>query len=434
MPQTEETAAGPDAAVTTPPQGRPERPHALVRLLAGLVFVFLLIIAVEGAFAAYFFLRDGRWVSAAQRWNAQENRFIGDLTSGTCRYVDSLFPHPYLVAVHTANPPCPTEFLNAQGLFGRDFPLQRDPETFAILLTGGSVAAILGQTQKNSPLFLEEALNACYKPPKGRRFVVYNGADGGWRQPRQAIMSLLYGEAVDAIVTLDGFNEMQVLGIERLEMPEAVFELLNPLALRSGRGVAASMLSNQMQIFISQSWARYSFTIFFIAARMRKSLEAIAYGELGARKTSVVSLFALPAEWKPEQRIAFNIEQYRKYARIIDAVAKAEGVRAAFFVQPVPAIGKELTEEERRVVGDLGYAALYTRLANALLEAQADGLQVFSLIDVFRDRHDTIYGDPIHFAHDGQTSDSRGNRLVAAAMADRLASIWSFERTCPANP
>ena len=73
------------------------------------------------------------------------------------------------------------------------------------------------------------------------------------------------------------------------------------------------------------------------------------------------------------------------------------------------------------------------RLANALLEAQADGLQVFSLIDVFRDRHDTIYGDPIHFAHDGQTSDSRGNRLVAAAMADRLASIWSFERTCPAN-
>jgi hypothetical protein len=227
--------------------------------------------------------------------------------------------------VHTANPPCPTEFLNAQGLFGRDFPLQRDPETFAILLTGGSVAAILGQTQKNSPLFLEEALNACYKPPKGRRFVVYNGADGGWRQPRQAIMSLLYGEAVDAIVTLDGFNEMQVLGIERLEMPEAVFELLNPLALRSGRGVAASMLSNQMQIFISQSWARYSFTIFFLAERMRKSLEAIAYGELGARKTSVVSLFALPAEWKPEQRIAFNIEQYRKYARIIDAVAKAEG-------------------------------------------------------------------------------------------------------------
>jgi hypothetical protein len=190
-------------------------------------------------------------------------------------------------------------------------------------------------------------------------------------------------------------------------MPEAVFELLNPLALRSGRGVAASMLSNQMQIFISQSWARYSFTIFFLAERMRKSLEAIAYGELGARKTSVVSLFALPAEWKPEQRIAFNIEQYRKYARIIDAVAKAEGVRAAFFVQPVPAIGKGLTEEERRVVGNLGYAALYTRLANALLEAQADGLQVFSLIDVFRDRHDTIYGDPIHFAHDGQTSDSR---------------------------
>jgi hypothetical protein len=36
--------------------------------------------------------------------------------------------------------------------------------TLAILLTGGSVAALLGQV--NGPLYLEEALNACSKPPK----------------------------------------------------------------------------------------------------------------------------------------------------------------------------------------------------------------------------------------------------------------------------
>jgi hypothetical protein len=239
------------------PGGAASKPRALVRLLAAILFVLFLAILTEAVFAGYLFLRDGRWVSPAQRWAAQENLFIGDLTSGTCRYVDSLFPHPYLVAVHTANPPCPTDFLNAQGLFGRDFPLRRDPETFTILLTGGSVAAHLGQVNRGGPLFLEEALNACYTPPKGRRFLVYNAADGGWRQPRQAIISLLYGDAADAIVTLDGFNEAQVLGVERLEMPEAVFELLNPLALRSGRGVAASMMSNQMQIFISQSLARY---------------------------------------------------------------------------------------------------------------------------------------------------------------------------------
>lgn len=416
------------------PGGAASKPRALVWLLAAILFVLFLAILTEGVFAVYLFLRDGRWVSPAQRWAAQENLFIGDLTSGTCRYVDSLFPHPYLVAVHTANPPCPTDFLNAQGLFGRDFPLRRDPETFAILLTGGSVAAHLGQVNRGGPLFLEEALNACYTPPKGRRFQVYNAADGGWRQPRQAIISLLYGDAADAIVTLDGFNEAQVLGIERLEMPEAVFELLNPLALRSGRGVAASMMSNQMQIFISQSLARYSFTVFFVADYARKWLERIAYGEIGMRKTSVISLFALPAEWTHEQRFAFNIDQYQKYLRIIDAIAKAEGARAAFFIQPAPAIGKELTDEEKGIVGSLSYGPLYARLAAALLETRTAGLQVFSLLDVFRDTRDTVYGDPIHFARDAKTMDSIGNRIVASAMANRLATVWSLERTCPGHP
>jgi hypothetical protein len=397
------------------------------------LFVLFLALLTEGFFAAYLFLRDGRWLSPAQRWAAQENLFIGDLTSGTCRYVDSLFPHPYLVAVHTGNPPCPTDFLNAQGLFGRDFPLRRDAQTFAILLTGGSVAAHLGQVNRGGPLFLEEALNACYTPPKGRRFQVYNAADGGWRQPRQAIISLLYGDAVDAIVTLDGFNEAQVLGIQRLEMPEAVFELLNPLALRSGRGVAASMISNQMQILISQSLARYSFTVFFVAEHLRKRLEGIAYGEIGTRKTSVISLFALPAEWTLEQRTAFNIDQYRKYMRIIDAVAKTEGARAAFFLQPVPAIAKELTDDEKAVVGSLSYAPLYARLTGALLETRTDGLQVFSLLDVFRNTRDTVYGDPIHFARDPKTMDSMGNRIVASAMAKQLAATWSLERTCPGS-
>ncbi|GAC1334483.1 MAG: hypothetical protein NVSMB26_17290 [Beijerinckiaceae bacterium] len=416
--------------MAVPPEPAPAKPRGLVRLLAAVLFVLFLVILTEGFFAAYFFLRDGRWLWPTQRWAAQENLFIGDLTSGTCRYIDTLFPHPYLVSVHTANPPCPTEFTNAQGLFGRDFPLRRDPDTFAILLTGGSVAAHMGQTKSNGPLFLEEALNACYKAPKGLRFQVYNGADGGWRQPRQAIISLLYGDAVDAVVTLDGFNELQYLSLMRLEMPDANFELLNPLALRSSRGVAASVISNQVQIMVSQSPARYSFTAYFFVDRLRAWLTSVAYAGIGERKTSLVSLFALPADWTSEQRSAFNIDQYRKYMRIIDADAKVQGARAAFFIQPAPAIGKELTSEEKKVVGSLAYGPLYAKLADALLETRVDGLNVFSLLDVFRGTADTVYGDSIHFTWDPKTLDSRGNRIVAAAMAERLAAIWSLERTC----
>jgi hypothetical protein len=121
-------------------------------------------------------------------------------------------------------------------------------------------------------------------------------------------------------------------------------------------------------------------------------------------------------------------------SRIIDAVAKTEGARAAFFIQPAPTIGKELTDEEKTVVGSLSYGPLYARLTGALLETRTDGSQVFSLLDVFRDRRDTVYGDPIHFARDPKTMDSIGNRIVASAMAKQLAATWSHERTCPGNP
>src|SRR5437660_890635 len=79
------------------------------------------------------------------------------------------------------------------------------------------------------------------------RFLVYNGAIGGWKQPQQTIVSLLYGDAFDAIVTLDGFNELSFLTLTRLEMANHDFELLNPLAAQSSRAIIVAAITNQVQ-------------------------------------------------------------------------------------------------------------------------------------------------------------------------------------------
>jgi hypothetical protein len=418
-----------DAAISLPQQ-QPPKPRRIVRFLATLLLVVFLIALAEAFFAGYYFVVDGQWIWPARRWETQQNRFVSDLTSGACRYIDTLYPHPYLVYVNNGNPPCPTDFVNAKGLSGRDLPLKRDPNTFAILLTGGSVAAQFGQIKSNGPLFLEEALNACYKPPKGSRFVIYNGAVGGWRQPQQAIISMLYGDEVDGIVTLEGINEFQFLAIMRLEMPNGHFELLNPLALHSSRGIVASAISSQVQIMVSSSPARHSFTAYFLVDRLRSWLSNIANSELGKRTTSFISLFEVPADWSREQRIAFNIEQYRKYLHLIDASAKAEGARAAFFIQPIAAVGKTLTPEEKQVAGSLDDGPAYHQLADALLETRKDGLQIFSLLDIFQNTSETVYSDLVHLAFDPVTRESRGNRILASGIAERLAAIWSFERTC----
>jgi hypothetical protein len=430
-----EEAGGPvssdaDAAISLPQQRPPRKPRAIVRVLAMLLLVLFLIALAETFFAAYCFMVEGEWIWPARRWEIQQNRFVSDLTSGACRYIDALYPHPYLVYVNNGNPPCPGDFINAKGLSGRDLPLKRDPDAFAILLTGGSVAAQFGQIKNRGPLFLEEELNSCYKPPKGSRFVVYNGAVGGWRQPQQTIISMLYGDEVDGIVTLEGINEFQFLAIMRLEMPNGHFELLNPLALRSTRGIVASAISSQVQIMVSSSPLRHSFTAYFLVDRLRGWLSRIANEALGRRKTSFVRLFELPENWTKEQRIAFNIEQYRKYLHLIDAIAKSEGARAAFFIQPVAAIGKTLTSEEKETAGEPDYGPGYQQMADALLETRKEGLQIFSLLDVFQNTSDTVYADLAHQAFDPVTRESRGNRILASAIAQRLAAIWSFERKC----
>ncbi|MPZ35493.1 MAG: hypothetical protein GEV13_31780 [Rhodospirillales bacterium] len=79
-------------------------------------------------------------------------------------------------------------------------------------------------------------------------------------------------------------------------------------------------------------------------------------------------LFALPKDIHPGQsRTPLDVQfgLYQKYFR--EAVARDNGVKSAFFMQPVSAWGKTLTEEEKRVVGDQSYRALYHRTVEGMM-------------------------------------------------------------------
>ena len=90
-------------------------------------------------------IEDGRYTPAAELFERTQNTYVRDTTKGSaCRYVDTLFPHPYLAFVHHANPPCGIPWVNNVGLFGDDFPTVKRTDRYVILLTGGSVASQLG--------------------------------------------------------------------------------------------------------------------------------------------------------------------------------------------------------------------------------------------------------------------------------------------------
>jgi hypothetical protein len=371
---------------------------------------------------------NGRYIPARERFDRELNRYIREVTGigRECQYIDSLFPHPYLAFVHHGTPPCGVPGVNNIGLFGTNFPSERLADRFVILLTGGSVAAQFAQIAPGGPKYLEMILNRSYLSPTGKPFIVLNGGDGGWKQPQQAILFLLWSDVVDAVVTLDGFNELGALrGTLRFDYPATNFFTVNPLARRDyGEVVRRWMLGRVVGWASQNSVTSRSHAAFLAVSSVRPLIESDPRRD-DSRRTFVESMFGLPPEWDSEKRVQSAIEQYRKYIRAMNAIARDRSIRSAYFIQPAPAIGKRLTAEERAVVGDLSYGPLYRRMTDALLDLRGENIPVFSLLDIFAGVEGTLYDDPIHLKRDNR-GESPGYRLMAEKMAHTLVEAWQF--------
>ncbi|MBX9942815.1 MAG: hypothetical protein K2Y40_01940 [Reyranella sp.] len=403
--------------------------------ISAAVGIVLALAVVELTAIAWLYLEDGRYTPAAQLYERTQNTYVRDATKGSaCRYVDTLYPHPYVAFVHHANPPCGIPWVNNVGLFGDDFPVVKREDRYVVLLTGGSVASQLGQNAAPpAPRYFEEELNRKYVSPTGKPFLVLNGGDGAWKEPQPFILFTLYAGSVDAVVTLGGFNEHYFFwpgAEERLERPLSNFIDVNPFVADENFGDAAigwvmGRLAGTLALnpVLGQSHAAYM---------VIRGIEAAAKGKdsfKSNKKTTLNSMFAMPESIRRDHERAFAVQLglYQKYVRGTEAVARDNGVKAAYFLQPSPAWGKDLTEEEKRVVGDLSYGALYRKIATGMMSLRERGLAIFDLGDVFAKEKGTIYADHIHFARTAD-NESLGNRLIAARMGELLAETWSLQR------
>ncbi len=132
----------------------------------------------------------------------------------------------------------------------------------------------------------------------------------------------------------------------------------------------------------------------------------------------------------PQRLFDVQLDLYQKYLRATEAVAHDNGVKSAYFMQPIPAWGKTLTDEERRVVGDLGYGELYRRMVAGMMTLRERGLPIYDLGDIFKNDTSTIYADQIHYLADAEGL-SPGNRMVAARICELLAQTYG---DCSASP
>jgi hypothetical protein len=407
----------------------------LFRCFSILVGLVLALGAVEVMAIGWLYLEDGRHTPAAALFERTQNTYVRDATKGTgCRFIDTLYPHPYLAFVHHANPPCGMPWVNNVGLFGPDFPVTKPSDHYVVILTGGSVASYLGGNQKApSPRYLGEELNKNYVSPTGKPWMVLDGAAGAWKEPQSFIVFSLYATSVDAMINVSGFNEHYYFHPkmdQRLEAPASSFLEVNPFAADENFGDAAigwvmGRLAGALALnpILGRSHAAYIIV---------RGIETAAKGRdsfKSSKKTTVRGLFSLPQDVMddPERHFALQLGLYQKYFKATEAVAQNNGVKSAFFLQPIPGWGKTLTEDEKRVVGDLSYADTYRRIVDGMMTLGERGLPIYDLGDVFENQPGTIYADHIHYFANSK-GESLGNRLVAARIGELLAESWGLQR------
>jgi hypothetical protein len=398
--------------------------------------IVMALAVVEVTAIAWLYIEDGHYTPASELYERTQNTYVRDLTKGGCRYVDTLFPHPYVGFVHHGNPPCGIPNVNNVGLFNDDFPVIKRADRYTIILIGGSVASQMAQNWPSppAPKYLEEELNKHYVSPNGKPFLVLNGGDGAWKEPQQFILFSLYATSVDAVATLDGYNEYYFFwpgAMERLERPLSNFIDVNPFVADENFGDAAIgwVIGRVAGVLSQNPILGHSHAAYMII----RGIEAVAKSKdvfKSTKKTTLPGLFSMPEEIRKDHDLEFAVQiaLYQKYERAVEAIAKDNGVKSIYFLQPAPAYGKTLTEEEKKNAGDLSYGELYRRIITGMMTLREKGLPIFDLGDILKDEKGTLYADHIHFIRDPQTGESQGYRIMAARMAEKMADTWGLQK------
>lgn len=420
----------------------------LLALVSTLIGIVLAVASVEAIATAWLWLEEGHYTSAAELFERTQNTYVRDATkASSCRYIDTLFPQPYLGFVHHANPPCGLPMVNNVGLFGHDFPTVKPTDRYVVLVTGGSVASQLAGTPipggpdgkpVEGPNYLERELNRHYTSPTGKPFLVLNGGDGSWKEPQQFILFAMYASSVDAVLTLDGCNEyyfFRPFTEERLERPLSNFVDVNPFVADENFGDAAIgwVMGRIAGTLAGMPILGHSHAVYMVV----RAIESAAKGRsvIGAnksKKTTLGSLFALPDGIRGNGEKVFDLQLalYQKYARGIEAVARDNNVKTAYFIQPIPRWGKTLTAEENQFTADSPDPAIYRRMTDGMLTLRNGGLAVFDLGGMLKDVSGTIYADYIHFRR-SVTGESPGYQMMATQIANDVAKIWDLKEKAP---
>ena len=310
----------------------------------------------------------------------------------------------------------------------KGYPLREGSQFFTILLVGGSVAAQLAHGSneiKDEVHWLEDELNRRFISPNKKPFRVLSGAASGWRMPTQIVSATLYGPNVDAVVSLDGYNEADSAHAKSsIHKPDSwTWSMVQNAENGKSLKLALKFLKTYRLFVKSTPVLRDSKALFFAyegASKVLLSNEDLRQSQAPAAKFQ----FSYPAEFTESQINAANIEQWKSDLLALYGITQALGLRYLHFIQPIPKLYKTLTSEELNA-GHWIDGEFYKKMIVApAVSLKKNGYPTEPLTGIYLHVKDRVYFDPIHSS---MAAKSLGYTLISQKMANHMAKYWKLK-------
>ena len=366
------------------------------RILFYCVLVALPVLAINLGAAAVLRVGLGVWPFSKATLLARKANFA--------RSERPLFtPHPYLGAAETGDVGTGGALSGTEPLYASR-PAAAAPGAVRVLVLGGSLAKHLsrnddqpamesdGRTVGSSDI-LQQALDAQFG---AGRFVVFNAAMGGGKQPQQ-LFKLNYlhllGESFGVVINLDGFNEIALPLAENIPLgtPAIQPRAYRALIRSASQDVSCVRRSNEL----ARSFSRWPVLELIGAARIRRCMHKVDLIPSSAARAAAFASHENPASRESIQEL---VTIWRRSSEEIEALARARGFAYLHVLQPNQYVlgSKTFTVDERKIaVGDSTYPyrlPIETQYA-ALQFAGVAVRNTLDLRDVFRGHRETLYRD-----------------------------------------
>ncbi len=325
----------------------------------------------------------------------------------------------------------------------RSYPYKKKPGEFAVAVLGGSVAEIFANTGEK---YTNHYLKSLYGIKKN--IVLINLATGGYKQPQQLFFlqyALLSGFEFDAVLNIDGFNDLVLAGVNLDQGVHPVFPSAGHIGLMSKMQMdngldrqSIKFLSNYYKLldtqlallsFIQKSPFKYS-VFLNLAGELLSRQHGVKINNLKYDWTVEASQ-TIAKEYRGPRYISSNSEPditsdiWQHASEMTFAICKANDLDYIHILQPNQYVkdSKPMSEEEKEIAinpdSDWGRKVRqgYSYLVSKGDNLKKKGISFYDFSMIFQNDKRVLYEDDCcHF-------NKKGNKVVAEHIAKILKDL-----------